>query len=156
MNESLNRSLPNPPLFIHRHLPTPLDSAWSPPIIQSQTLTAVYGKPHFTHLSIHIQKNLNLGPFSRRTEQGSCIAHKTCIYRYTSWQSAVFSITIKETYYAPHCAVQSDGRGATRRRRSNVSTLLSLTLRRLMSYIYIYGAPILDVSRSHTTTQHSR
>jgi len=32
--------------------------------------------------------------------------------------------------------------------------LLNLTLRRLMSYIY--GAPILDVSRSHTTTQHSR
>ena len=29
-----------------------------------------------------------------------------------------------------------------------------LTLRVLMSYIY--GAPILDVSRSHTTTQHSR
>ena len=34
----------------------------------------------------------------------------------------------------------------------------SLNFRRLMSYIYIYiyGAPILDVSRSHTTTQHSR
>jgi len=31
-----------------------------------------------------------------------------------------------------------------------------LTCRLLMSYIYIYGAPILDVSRSHTTTQHSR
>ena len=31
-----------------------------------------------------------------------------------------------------------------------------LTLRLLMSYIYIYGAPILDVSKSHTTTQHSR
>ena len=30
----------------------------------------------------------------------------------------------------------------------------SLALRLLMSYIY--GAPILDVSRSHTTTQHSR
>ena len=29
-----------------------------------------------------------------------------------------------------------------------------LTLRRLMSYIY--GVPILDVSRSHTTTQQSR
>ena len=29
----------------------------------------------------------------------------------------------------------------------------SLTLRMLMSYIY--GAPILDASRSHTTTQHS-
>jgi len=32
----------------------------------------------------------------------------------------------------------------------------SLTLRLLMLYIYIYGAPILDVSRSHATTQHSR
>ena len=32
----------------------------------------------------------------------------------------------------------------------------SLTLRLPMSYIYIYGAPSLDVSRSHTTTQHSR
>ena len=30
----------------------------------------------------------------------------------------------------------------------------SLTLRLLMSYLY--GAPVLDVSRSHTTTQHSR
>jgi len=30
----------------------------------------------------------------------------------------------------------------------------TLTLRQLMSYIY--GAPILDVSRSHTMTQHSR
>jgi len=30
----------------------------------------------------------------------------------------------------------------------------ALTLRRLMSYTY--GAPILDVSRSHTTTQYSR
>jgi len=33
-------------------------------------------------------------------------------------------------------------------------TYFFLTLRRLMSYIY--GAPILHVSRSHTTTQHSR
>ena len=30
----------------------------------------------------------------------------------------------------------------------------SLTLRQLM--LYVYGAPILDVSRSHTTTHHSR
>jgi len=32
--------------------------------------------------------------------------------------------------------------------------ILTLTLRILMSYTY--GAPVLDVSRSHTTTQHSR
>jgi hypothetical protein len=31
-----------------------------------------------------------------------------------------------------------------------------LTLRVLMSYIYIYGVHIPDVSRSHTTTYHSR
>ena len=36
---------------------------------------------------------------------------------------------------------------------SRISVKL-LTFRRLMSYIY--GAPILDVSRSHTTTQHIR
>ena len=38
------------------------------------------------------------------------------------------------------------------------TSIMTLTLRRLMSYIYIYiyGAPILDVSRSHTTTHHSR
>ena len=34
------------------------------------------------------------------------------------------------------------------------SASLLLTLRSLT--LYIYGAPILDVSRSHTTTQHSR
>jgi uncharacterized membrane protein AbrB (regulator of aidB expression) len=33
--------------------------------------------------------------------------------------------------------------------KQTILTLRSLTL-------YIYGAPILDVSRSHTTTQHSR
>ena len=32
----------------------------------------------------------------------------------------------------------------------------SLNLRQPMSYIYIYGAPILDVSRSHTTTHDSQ
>ena len=40
------------------------------------------------------------------------------------------------------------------RLRWSRGSVLPLTLRRLMSYIY--GAPILDVSRSHTTTQHSR
>jgi len=38
---------------------------------------------------------------------------------------------------------------SSRVHRNRCLTLRSLTL-------YIYGAPILDVSRSHTTTQHSR
>jgi len=37
---------------------------------------------------------------------------------------------------------------------SSVTINKCLTLRSLT--LYIYGAPILDVSRSHTTTQHSR
>ena len=45
---------------------------------------------------------------------------------------------------------QTEGRGCLKTRCPG----RYLTLRRLMSYIY--GAPILDVSRSHTTTQHSR
>jgi len=42
------------------------------------------------------------------------------------------------------CAVTTSASAGT-----PLLTLRSLTL-------YIYGAPILDVSRSHTTTQHSR
>jgi len=40
--------------------------------------------------------------------------------------------------------------GADRLGRKKAPYIKSLTLRLLMSYIY--GAPILDVSRSHTTT----
>ena len=36
-----------------------------------------------------------------------------------------------------------------------VSFFTKLTFRRLMSYIYIYGAPILDVSRSHNDVAQS-
>ena len=46
-------------------------------------------------------------------------------------------------------------RGALNRKVDLLSLFFEwLTLRLLMSYIY--GGPILDVSRSHTTTQHSR
>jgi len=43
-----------------------------------------------------------------------------------------------------------------KKQAENIGKILisALTLRLLMSYIY--GAPILDVSRPHTTTQHSR
>ena len=43
---------------------------------------------------------------------------------------------------------------STLQRNTKQNLISTLTLRRLMSYIY--GAPILDVSRSHTMTQHSR
>jgi len=40
------------------------------------------------------------------------------------------------------------------KKKIHLTSKLGSTLRLLMSYIY--GAPIFDVSRSHTTTQHSR
>jgi len=55
----------------------------------------------------------------------------------------------KESLVTLYYKIYRNMRGLTRH-YSNVA----LTLRRLMSYIY--GTPILDVSRSHTTTQHSR
>ena len=64
----------------------------------------------------------------------------------------------RKVVYAKNLDVESVGSAGnkcdyyfifSRGRRSMNLTLRSLTL-------YIYGAPILDVSRSHTTTQHSR
>ena len=59
-----------------------------------------------------------------------------CNYFNGYYASAVWSVTVSEE----HMITVSENR--------------MLTLRILMSYIY--GAPILDVSRSHTTTHHSR
>jgi len=38
----------------------------------------------------------------------------------------------------------------------HVSRIMVKSLRLRLPMSHIYGAPILDVSRSHTTTQHSR
>ena len=57
-------------------------------------------------------------------------------------------------YRSPRLAHIYDVRISYVSRSSLTVKALILTLRRLMSYIY--GTPIVDVSRSHTTTQHSR
>jgi len=62
------------------------------------------------------------------------------------YSSMVKSVLI---YGAETCSLYEDDR-----RKINATEMDALTLRRLMSYIY--GAPILDVSRSYATTQHSR
>ena len=49
----------------------------------------------------------------------------------------------------PHTPSERDAKILVQGLHVYTLTLRSLTL-------YIYGAPILDVSRSHTTTQHSR
>jgi len=65
----------------------------------------------------------------------SCIVPFLCFYVQNMSR-------IRRAYCMEQCVLLSDLQG------------LLLTLRWLMSYIY--GAPILDISRSHTTTQHSR
>ena len=70
-----------------------------------------------------------------RSHSSYILRHRTLRLRYVSPQSKSVLCT-------------------TSRRLSDMTDVIHLTLRRLMSYIY--GAPILDVSRSHRTTQHSR
>jgi len=65
----------------------------------------------------------------------------TCFEHYSAHLQEVYVVTV---YMQPLVSSLSAGDCPVHR----------LTLRVLMSYIY--GAPILDVSRSHTTTQHSR
>jgi len=60
--------------------------------------------------------------------------------------------TQQEVFSSEFCLNQGKIKGEVIKLKND--ELDELTLRRLMSYIY--GAPILDVSRSHTTTQHSR
>ena len=85
-----------------------------------------------------------------------------------SWTGAQRAFAVKAFYkYGDSFVIaQREFRGIHRNRaapsahaiktwvRNFEATGSALTLRRLMSYIY--GAPIPDVSRSHTTTQHSR
>jgi hypothetical protein len=62
-----------------------------------------------------------------------------------------------------HWYLSARGRGRTSQKMMSVlvnsskvnSSKISLNPS-VTNVIYIYGAPILDVSRSHTTTQHSR
>jgi hypothetical protein len=65
-----------------------------------------------------------------------------CMFFFTTLKAEKFSSAWLATYKLAYV------------RRDKSTIKFYSTLRLLMSYIY--GAPILDVSRSHTTTQHSR
>jgi hypothetical protein len=63
-------------------------------------------------------------------------------------ETAFYNGLMKERYKG---GIKVTGRQGRRRRK-----LLDDVNPQVTNVIYIYGAPILDVSRSHTTTQHSR
>jgi len=82
----------------------------------------------------------------RKIMEGN-VWYKMCIWFYLRllFRKFLFSARFRERYYNKRTQVFKQSVGYL---------CFTLTLRRLMSYIY--EAPILDVSRSHTTTQHSR
>ena len=79
------------------------------------------------------------------------------LLRYNLWlffYSRTMHLDIIKVFYLPTDAQENYFKRNIKIYVKNAPTCFCLTLRWLMSYIY--GAPILDVSRSHTTTQHSR
>jgi len=93
--------------------------------------------------------SVKLAMFKKKTQIPTDESHNSVIHSFrTMWRQQriarncerSYQVIITSTPHKQRC-VHSQNTG-------------SLTLRRLMSYIY--GAPILDVSRSHTTTHHSR
>ena len=95
-------------------------------------------------------------------------SYKAIVLKFTP-NCSVSQLMKKQRKHTDYCFQDKIKQNFRVRRRHGISKLcervsssqavvcfMGLTLRLLMSYIYIYGAPILDVSRSHTTTQHSR
>ena len=79
--------------------------------------------------------------------------HKLHDIKYKSYYNTQFSFNPLNPELNPICYLLAL-LGAHHFLHVNRIRVKLLTFRQLMSYIY--GAPILDVSRSHTTTQYSR
>jgi len=82
-----------------------------------------------------------------------CQLYWTAFSRTKKWILTDRNITdqILQSYSHTHASEEAD---ISPQSDSDKDDITPLTLRLLMSYIH--GAPILDVSRSHTTTHHSR
>jgi len=114
------------------------------------TFSTVWLQPTHTWHGLEMRSKIKLYTRARRRlhfyslcnkfQQWSHILHKVLVF---SWLlSRASAHHSSKLYSSPHLLWIT------------LVTFGNLTLRWLMSCIY--GAPILDVSRSHTTTQHSR
>ena len=110
-------------------------------------LLALLGAHHILHISRIRVKIKILFNLSKRP----CVLHVPLI-SFHSFDGPV--ILYGQYEKSPHYLIFFSPLLLLLQSRQNLLTFSTLTLRRLMSYIY--GPPILDVSRSHTTTQHSR
>ena len=111
------------------------------------SIGAIKRHPIFTIIQTHnTEPDLSSRPFVINyppLNKGTLISFANCIYTDTiEMEKDIFSNLFEVIFVQLECLFGID----------NIPP--GLTLRRLMSYVY--GAPILDVSRSHTTTQHSR
>ena len=109
-------------------------------------------KLHFVFTRMHNLRYLNMSKYTYTSRNYS---KSWMSIRHRMSQKALLNTSLQRPITFHYClpAAPNDNSETT----DNKQTLINkdnLTLRRLMSYIY--GAPILDVSRSHTTTQHSR
>jgi len=132
--------------------------------LRSESLRQTFGVAGLKNWEINKIKCLNQAKWSRGSTVG-------VVTRLRAGRSGVqIPIRVRDTFLLENDQKRSEthpdsysfGTEAVSREESGRGTKLAthlnlvprLTLRLLMSYIY--AAPILDVSRSHTTTQHSR
>ena len=112
---------------------------------------------------IYFPKCPNIAPY---VVEKSTLCEGNCFYNDTRSDSFPSRLEVGHALY--HAWILGGDSGFFPRECETGMHLMNLTLRLIMSYIYIYiyiyiyvcvcvyGAPILDVSRSHTTTHHSR
>ena len=104
---------------------------------------------------MNLQVPLNAGNFATRRGPvsflGKTLLYGLCLFVNNSTNARLFNPLNAELN--PICYLLALLGGHHFLHVSRIRVKL-VTFRLLMSYIY--GAPILDVSRSHTTTQHSR
>jgi len=115
---------------------------------------------YFTHLKVWIawrwRHCVSLKRYLCSILRHIAIIQNATIWIFTAMKTSVLMVCILPLVSVDLCVMQSWSLLNVSKIGVRLNMQVTLTLRWLMSYIYIYGAPILDVSRSHTTTQHSR
>jgi len=123
----------------------------------SSVLSGVYSwsncgaEDRWSRQPITVDLQTLLETFLNMSLRSACFTDKASSGKQRKFQSWGYCSQVPD-YQNLWMSDESNSENCLCRRAHTPQTLL--TLRRLMSYIY--GAPILDVSRSHTTTQHSR
>ena len=124
-----------------------------------QPLSKLSGKWIFFHSAYWVKNAWYTSPFLPYTVRRLVPQHTYLLQQHSNTASHTFTqkglllLWQGDFLWTDRCHNEKNPASTVNSRKGTFQQY-ALTLRRLMSYIY--GAPILDVSRSHTTTQHSR